>query len=91
MLSLVEKIVFVIIALSAMGASFITFGKMFRAIGRGTQAINWKDALLNFSKGLIKSELEPAMVVEIELLESFKRERISMHDIGQAILPGKYK
>ena len=52
MLSLVEKIVFVIIALSAMGASFITFGKMFRAIGKGTQPINWKDSLLNFSKGL---------------------------------------
>ena len=47
--------------------------------------------IVNFSKGLVKSELEPAMVVEIELLESFKRERISMHDIGQAILPAKYK
>ena len=52
MLSLIEKIVFVIIAISAMGASFITFRKMFRAIGKGAQPINWKDALLNFSKGL---------------------------------------
>ena len=47
MLSLIEKIVFVIIALSAMGASFITFRKMFRAIGKGAQPINWKDALSN--------------------------------------------
>ena len=52
MLSLVEKIVFILIALGAMGASFITFRKMFRAIGKGAQPINWKDALLNFSKGL---------------------------------------
>ena len=52
MLSLVEKIVFILIALGAMGASFITFRKMFRAIGKGVQPINWKDALFNFPKGI---------------------------------------
>ena len=52
MLSFVEKIVFILIALGAMGASFITFRKMFRAIGKGVQPINWKDALFNFPKGV---------------------------------------
>ena len=52
MLSSTEKILFIIIASVAIGASFITFRKMFRAIGKGTQPINWKAVLSNYSKGL---------------------------------------
>ena len=52
MLSSLEKIIFILIALGALGSSFITFRKMFRAIGAGTQPIDWKGAMLNLSKGL---------------------------------------
>ena len=52
MLSSIEKIIFIFIALSAIGASFITFRKMFRVIGAGTQPIDWRSAFFNLSKGL---------------------------------------
>lgn len=52
MLSNIEKIVFVLIALSAFGASYVTFSKMFKVISMGSQPINWQKALLNFPKGL---------------------------------------
>ena len=52
MLSSTEKVLFIIIAIAAIGASFITFRKMFRAIGKGTQPINWKAVWSNYSKGL---------------------------------------
>lgn len=52
MLSNIEKIVFVLIALSALGASYVTFSKMFKVISMGSQPINWQKALLNFPKGL---------------------------------------
>ena len=32
-------------------------------------------------RGLIMAELEPSVVVEIELLETFKQNRLSMSDI----------
>ena len=37
--------------------------------------------LISFTRGLVMAELEPTIVVEIELLETFKRNRLSMHDI----------
>ena len=52
MLSSAEKIIFIFIATGAIGASFITFRKMFRVIGVGTQPIDWKTAFFNLSKGL---------------------------------------
>ena len=52
MLSSAEKIIFIFIAIGAIGASFITFRKMFRVIGVGTQPIDWKTAFFNLSKGL---------------------------------------
>ena len=52
MLSSIEKIIFIFIALSAIGGSFITFRKMFRVIGAGTQPIDWRSAFFNLSKGL---------------------------------------
>ncbi|MBT3665562.1 [Fe-S]-binding protein, partial [bacterium] len=52
MLSNIEKIIFIIIAFSAFSASYVTFGKMFKAISVGSQPIDWKKALWNFPKGL---------------------------------------
>ena len=52
MLSNIEKIIFIIIALGAFGLSYVTFGKMFKAISVGANPIDWKRALLNFPKGL---------------------------------------
>ena len=37
--------------------------------------------LISFLRGLIMAELEPSSVVEIELLETFKQNRLSMQDI----------
>jgi len=37
--------------------------------------------LMSFVRGLIMAELEPSVVVEIELLETFKQNRLSMTDI----------
>lgn len=37
--------------------------------------------LISFVRGLVMAELEPTVVVEMELLETFKRNRLSMHDI----------
>jgi len=52
LLSNIEKIIFIIIAISAFSASYVTFGKMFKAISVGSQQIDWKKALWNFPKGL---------------------------------------
>lgn len=52
MLTNIEKIIFILLALTAVGISYTTFNKMFKAIGVGSQQIDWKRALLNFPKGL---------------------------------------
>ena len=52
MLSNIEKIIFIVIALGAFGLSSVTFGKMFKAISIGSNPIGWKSAILNFPKGL---------------------------------------
>ena len=52
MLTGIEKIIFILLALTAVGISYTTFNKMFKAIGVGSQQIDWKRALLNFPKGL---------------------------------------
>jgi hypothetical protein len=52
LLSNIEKIIFIIVALGAFSASYVTFSKMFKAISVGSQPINWKNALLNFPRGL---------------------------------------
>lgn len=41
--------------------------------------------LTSFVRGLVMAELEPSVVVEIELLETFKRNRVSMQDIEAGI------
>jgi len=48
----IEKIIFILLAIIAIGLSYTTFNKMFKAIGVGSQQIDWKRALLNFPKGL---------------------------------------
>jgi len=48
----IEKIIFILFAIIAVGVSYTTFNKMFKAIGVGSQQINWKRALLNFPKGI---------------------------------------
>ena len=52
MLTNIEKIIFILFALTAFGISYTTFNKMFKAISVGTQQIDWKRALLNFPRGL---------------------------------------
>ena len=52
MLTDIEKIIFVLFAFVAIGLSYTTFNKMFKAIGVGSQQIDCKRALLNFPKGL---------------------------------------
>ena len=52
MLTDIEKIIFILLAIIAIGLSYTTFNKMFKAIGVGSQQIDWKRALLNFPKGL---------------------------------------
>lgn len=41
--------------------------------------------LISFVRGLIMAELEPSVVVEIELLETFKQNRLSMSDIEEGL------
>ena len=52
MLTDIEKIIFVLFAIVAIGLSYTTFNKMFKAISVGSQQIDWKRALLNFPKGI---------------------------------------
>ena len=52
MLTDIEKIIFILFAIIAIGLSYTTFNKMFKAISVGSQQIDWKRALLNFPKGL---------------------------------------
>ena len=52
MLTDIEKIIFILFAIIAIGLSYTTFNKMFKAIGVGSQQIDWKKALLNFPKGI---------------------------------------
>ena len=52
MLTDIEKIIFILLALTAVCISYTTFNKMFKAIDVGSQQIDWKRALLNFPKGL---------------------------------------
>ena len=52
MLTDIEKIIFILFAIVAIGLSYTTFNKMFKAISVGSQQIDWKRALLNFPKGI---------------------------------------
>jgi hypothetical protein len=52
MLTLPEKIAFVILTISSLSLSWFSFSTMFKVIGIGTRSIDWKQVLLNWPKGL---------------------------------------
>jgi len=52
MLTGLERILFVLIVLASLGLSWVTFGRMFKVIGRGSDAIDWKKTIKNWPKGL---------------------------------------
>ena len=52
MLSAVERVAFILLILFSMSLSIVTFSRMFKIIGRGTQPLNWKSVLRNWPKGL---------------------------------------
>ncbi|MBL7013491.1 MAG: (Fe-S)-binding protein [Candidatus Marinimicrobia bacterium] len=52
MLSLIEKIVFLVLVAGSLGLAWVNFGKMFKAIGRGSRPIQWGKAIRNWPKGL---------------------------------------
>ncbi len=52
MLSNLERIIFILLVFVSMGLSWVTFSKMFKVIGRGTDPIDWKKALSNLPKGI---------------------------------------
>ena len=52
MLSNLERVLFIVLVIFSSGLSFITYSRMFKAIGRGTQAINWIEVVKNWPKGL---------------------------------------
>ena len=52
MLSTLERIAFLILIFLSLGFSFISFSRMFKIIGRGTDPINWKEVVRNWPKGL---------------------------------------
>ena len=45
MLSAIERIAFILLILFSMSLSYVTFSRMFKIIGRGTQPLNWKSVL----------------------------------------------
>ncbi len=53
MLTLAEKILFLVIVIISMILTFKSFKRMFQIIGRGSEPIDWKRTLKNFPKGLM--------------------------------------
>ena len=52
MLTLVEKLLFLLAVIVSLYISYRTFSRMFKIIGRGTEPIDWKKAFGNLSEGL---------------------------------------
>lgn len=52
MLTLVEKVLFIIFVIISLALAYKTFIRMFKIIERGTESISWKETLKNFPKGL---------------------------------------
>lgn len=52
MLSPIERVLFIIFLILSLGLSVFTFSRMFRIIARGTQKINWLNALRRWPTGL---------------------------------------
>ena len=52
MLTLIEKILFIILAITSLILAYGSFTKMFKIIDRGSDPIPWKETLKNIPKGL---------------------------------------
>ncbi len=52
MLTLVEKIIFIIFTITSMALAYKTFKQMFQIIGRGANPISWGETFKNFPKGI---------------------------------------
>jgi len=52
MLTLIEKILFIILAITSLILAYGSFTKMFKIIDRGSEPIPWKETLKNIPKGL---------------------------------------
>mgnify|MGYP001807664908 FL=1 len=52
MLSNLERLIFVILSLTSFGLAWFSFGRMFKAIGRGSDPLDWKKIIKNWPKGL---------------------------------------
>jgi len=52
MLSNLERLIFIILTLTSFGFAWFSFGRMFKAIGRGSDPIDWKKVIKNWPKGL---------------------------------------
>ena len=52
MLTLPEKIAFILFTISSLSLSWFSFSTMFKVVGIGTKSIDWKLVLLNWPKGL---------------------------------------
>lgn len=52
MLTLVEKIIFIVFVMISLAITFKTFKRMFQIIGRGTEPISWVETFKNFPKGV---------------------------------------
>ena len=52
MLSNLERILFIVLAIVSMGLAWVTFRRMFKVIGRGSDPIDWTKALGKWPKGL---------------------------------------
>jgi len=52
MLSNLERLIFIILTLTSFGLAWFSFGRMFKAIGRGSDPIDWKKVIKNWPKGL---------------------------------------
>ena len=52
MLSNLERLIFIILTLTSFGLAWFSFGRMFKAIGRGSDPLDWKRIIKNWPKGL---------------------------------------
>ena len=52
MLYNLERLIFIILTLTSFGLAWFSFGRMFKAIGRGSDPLDWKSIIKNWPKGL---------------------------------------
>ena len=52
MLSNLERLIFTVLTVTSLGFAWFSFGRMFKAIRRGSDPIDWKKVIKNWPKGL---------------------------------------